>query len=217
MNIFNKVALQGMKKSRTRTLVTIIGVVLSAAMITAVTTFGVSLLNYMTNGAISKYGDWHVAFLDVDSSFIQEQIANDEVSNTAAFENIGYATLDGNRNPNKPYLFIAGFSEEAFDTLPITLISGRLPENSGEILISGKVATDGGVKFAVGDTLSLTVGSRMNGNEKLGQSDSYTAGGETLVPQDERTYTVVGICRRPVFEESSAPGYTLITKADAQV
>lgn len=217
MNIFNKVALQGLKKSRTRTLVTIIGVVLSAAMITAVTTFGISLMNYMKNGAISKYGDWHVAFLDVDSSFVQEQIDNDEVVNTTTFENIGYATLDGGKSPEKPYLFIAGFSEEAFDTLPITLVSGRLPENSGEILVSGKVSTDGGVKFAVGDTLSLTVGSRMNGKEKLGQSDSYTAGGETLVPQDERTYTVVGICRRPVFEEFSAPGYTLITKADAQV
>ena len=47
MNIFNKVALQGLKKSRTRTFVTIIGVALSAALITAIATFGVSLLNYM--------------------------------------------------------------------------------------------------------------------------------------------------------------------------
>lgn len=217
MNIFNKVALQGLKKNRTRTLVTIIGVVLSAAMITAVTTFGVSLMNYMTNGAIIKYGDWHVQFLDVDSSFVQEQRVNDEVANTATFENIGYATLEGNRNPDKPYLFIAGFSKEAFDTLPITLISGRLPENSREILVSSKVATDGGVKFAVGDTISLDVGKRMSENEKLGQSDPYTAGSEVFVPQDKKTYTVVGICRKPVFEESSAPGYTLITKEDKQV
>ncbi|EQI26114.1 ftsX-like permease family protein, partial [Clostridioides difficile Y155] len=217
MNIFNKVALQGLKKNRTRTLVTIIGVVLSAAMITAVTTFGVSLMNYMINGAIIKYGDWHVQFLDVDSSFVQEQRVNDEVANTATFENIGYATLEGNRNPDKPYLFIAGFSKEAFDTLPITLISGRLPENSREILVSSKVATDGGVKFAVGDTISLDVGKRMSENEKLGQSDPYTAGSEVFVPQDKKTYTVVGICRKPVFEESSAPGYTLITKEDKQV
>ena len=35
MNIFNKVAMQGLKKNRTRTIVTIIGVILSAAMITA--------------------------------------------------------------------------------------------------------------------------------------------------------------------------------------
>lgn len=64
-----------MKKSRTRTLVTIVGVVLSAAMITAVATFCVSLLNYMANGAAQNYGGWHVKFEDVDSSFAAKQVA----------------------------------------------------------------------------------------------------------------------------------------------
>jgi len=214
MNIFNKVTLQSMKKSRTRTLVTIIGVVLSAAMITAVATFGVSLLNYMANGAAQRYGGWHVAFLDVDSSFVQERTHDKEIANTATFENIGYAKLDGGKDPNKPYLFIAGFSNETFDALPITLLSGRLPQNSGEILVSGSVTTKGGVQYAVGDTLSLAVGKRMNGNEKLGQNDPYTSESEAFVPQDERTYTVVGICQTPAFEEDPAPGYTLITRSD---
>lgn len=217
MNIFNKVALQNMKKRRTRTIVTIIGVVLSAAMITAVTTLAISLQNYMVNGSIEKYGDWHVEFFDVSPSFVQKQTKNDDVANTSTFENVGYAKLNGSKNPEKPYLFIAGFSKEAFDTLPITLISGRLPENSREILVSGKVATDGGVKFAVGDTISLPVGNRMNGNDNLNQSDPYTVGDETFVSQGERSYKVVGTCRKPIFEESSSPGYTLITKADAQV
>ncbi|OMK69567.1 hypothetical protein BER44_004041 [Clostridioides difficile] len=100
-----------MKKNRTRTLVTIIGVVLSAAMITAVTTFGVSLMNYMINGAIIKYGDWHVQFLDVDSSFVQEQRVNDEVAILQHLKILAMQ-LEGNRNPDKPYLFIAGFSKE---------------------------------------------------------------------------------------------------------
>ncbi|MEK8211260.1 ABC transporter permease [Paenibacillus sp. FSL L8-0463] len=215
MNIFNKVTLQSMKKSRTRTIVTIIGVVLSAAMITGVLTFGISLLNYMTNGAAQKYGDWHVEFLDVDSSFVQERTHDKGVANTAAFENIGYAALKDGQSPNKPYLFIAGFSKRTFDTLPINLMSGRLPENSGEILVPMSVEVKGGVKFAVGDKLSLGVGSRMNGDKKLGQHTPYISGQETLVPKAKRTYTVVGIYQKAYFEESSAPGYTLITKADA--
>lgn len=215
MNIFNKVTLQSMKKSRTRTIVTIIGVVLSAAMITGVATFGVSLLSYMTNGAAQKYGGWHVEFLNVDSSFAQERTLDKGVANTATFENIGYAKLDGGKNPKKPYLSIAGFSKEAFDTLPLTLVSGRLPKNSGEILVSMSVSVNGGVKYAVGDTLSLAVGSRMNGNKNLGQHDPYLSGKETLMPKAKRTYTVVGIYYLPGFEEPSAPGYTLITKADA--
>ncbi|WP_460281577.1 ABC transporter permease [Clostridium sp. CTA-5] len=222
MNIFNKVALQGMKKSRSRTIVTVIGVILSAAMITAVATLGSSLLNFLVNGSIVKYGGWHVEFLDVDSSFVQERSHDNEVSNTAAFENIGYSTLDGLKSPEKPYLFIAGFNEKSFDTLPITLISGRMPENSNEILVPSHVAGKGGVRFKVGDTLSLAVGSRMDGNKNLGQHDPYISSGETetaketFMPKVERTYTVVGICERPSFEEHSAPGYTLITKADTQ-
>ena len=43
MNIFHKVTMQNMLKNRTRTLVTIIGVILSTAMIMAVATFAISL------------------------------------------------------------------------------------------------------------------------------------------------------------------------------
>jgi putative ABC transport system permease protein len=215
MNIFNQVALQGLKKNRTRTLVTIVGVVLSAAMITAVATFAVSLQNFMIRGAIAKSGDWHVEFLDVDSSFVQERTNDKEVANTATFENIGYAMLDGGKSPEKPYLFIAGFNEKAFDTLPISLISGRLPENSEEILVPAHVALKGGVRYTVSDTLTLAIGNRVDekGN-LLSQHDPYISK-ETLVPETERTYTVVGTYERPTFEEHSAPGYTLITKVDA--
>jgi putative ABC transport system permease protein len=213
-NIFNKVALQGLKKNRTRTFVTIVGVILSAAMITAVATFAVSLQNFMIKGSIAKSGDWHVEFVDVDSSFVQERTHDKEVANTATFENIGYAMLNGGKSPEKPYLFIAGFNEKTFDTLPISLISGRFPENNGEVLIPIHVALKGGVRYKVGDTLYLTVGNRVDGNGHfLSQHDPFTSK-ETLVPETASTYTVVGTYERPDFEEHSAPGYTLITKAD---
>ena len=218
MNIFNKVALQSLKKNRARTIVTIIGVVLSAAMITAVITFGVSLLDYMIRGAIQKYGDWHIAFLDVEPSFVEEQVCDSRVARVAYFDNIGYAALEGGRNPEKPYLFVAGFNEETFDTLPVVLLSGRLPENSSEILVPAHVAANGGIQISVGDTLTLSVGSRRIGDRSLNQHNPYISGGdaagETLMPVEERTYTVVGICQRPAFEERSAPGYTLITMSD---
>ena len=224
MNIFNKVTLQSMKKSRTRTIVTVIGVALSAAMITAVSTFAVSLQNYMVNGAIQKYGGWHVEFLGVPPSFVREQAADSRVADTAAFEEIGYAVLEGGKNPDKPYLFLAGFSPNTYASLPVNLISGRLPENSGEILIPAHVAANGGVGYRVGDRLTLQVGNRRKGGAVLGQHDPYSpeetlaeaepAGGDTMALGAEKTYTVVGICERPGFEESTAPGYTVITRWD---
>lgn len=224
MNIFNKVTLQSMKKSRTRTIVTVIGVALSAAMITAVSTFAVSLQNYMVNGAIQKYGGWHVEFLDVPPSFVREQAADSRVADTAAFEEIGYAVLEGGKNPDKPYLFLAGFSPDTYASLPVNLISGKLPENSGEILIPAHVAANGGVGYQVGDQLTLQVGSRRKGGAVLGQHDPYSpeetlagaepAGRDTLALGAEKTYKVVGICERPAFEEATAPGYTVITRWD---
>ncbi|MBP2111298.1 ABC transporter permease [Paenibacillus silagei] len=218
MNIFNKVTLQSLKKSRTRTIVTIIGVILSTAMITAVSTFAVSLQSYMIKGSIAKYGGWHIGFPAVDSSFLQERTHDQAVARTASFENIGYAALSGGKNPDKPYLFIAGVSEDEASpgTLPVTLVSGRMPDNSSEILVPSHLAANGGIKFAEGDMLTLAVGDRMNGNQRLNQHDAYQAdkAAEVLVPRAERTYKVVGICARPAFEESTAPGYTLITRAD---
>ncbi|MEK3904733.1 ABC transporter permease [Paenibacillus sp. FSL R7-0179] len=222
MNIFNKVTLQSLKKSRTRTIVTIIGVILSTAMITAVSTFAVSLQSYMIQGSIAKYGGWHIGFPAVDSSFVQERAHDQAVSRAASFENIGYAALSGGKNPDKPYLFIAGVSEDeaAPDILPVTLVSGRMPDNSSEILVPSHLAANGGIKFAEGDMLTLAVGDRMNGNQRLNQHDAYLAGdpsgknAEALVPRAERTYKVTGIYARPAFEESAAPGYTLITRPD---
>ena len=215
MNIFNKVTLQSLKKSRTRTIVTIIGVVLSAGMITAVATFAVSLQNYLVNSSAVKYGSWHVEFLDVDSAFVQERSQDKGVKNTAAIENIGYAVLSDGENPDKPYLFVTGFNEKAFEDLPINMISGRLPQNSSEVLIPAHLSANGGINYAVGDTISLSIGDRVDGNGKLTQHIPYNAEAEeTLVPKAEKTYTVVGICERPSFEEAASPGYTLITAAD---
>lgn len=213
MNIFHKVALQGLKKSRTRTLVTIIGVILSSAMITGVTTFGISLLNYLVNGAADKYGNYHAAFFDVPYSFVEERSQDKEIKNIAVLENIGYAAVRENKSPEKPYYFIVGYNDKSFQNLPVTLISGRLPENNREVIISGSIIRDAGLSYSIGDTISLAVGNRFNGAEKLGQSIPYNPK-EKLVLQEGKNYTITGICQTPIFEQNSSPGYTLITKSD---
>lgn len=214
MNIFHKVALQGLIKSRTRTFVTIIGVALSAALITAVVTFAVSLQAYMVNGAITKYGGWHVSFPNADASFMRRQAVDSRVADVVSFENIGYAMLKGGENPDKPYLFLAGFHDKTFDELPIELISGRLPENSSEILIPSHVFANGNVDIPEGSRLTLAVGKRQSGRKVLNQHKPYRKKKEKLTAAEEKTYIVVGTYQRPSFEEISAPGYTVITVAD---
>lgn len=218
MNIFHKVALQGLLKSRTRTVVTIVGVMLSTAMFTAIATFGTSLVQYMINVEIAKGGNWHIAFSGVASSELQQWESDAEVAESAVFENIGYAVLEGagEKKADKPYLFVAGFRDETYDALPVTMISGRLPENSGEVIVpANSIATVTGIRFSEGDVLTLAVGDRAQAETGavLTQSIPYTEG-ETLVHTTEKSYTVVGTFERPGFEIHPSAGYTVITKAD---
>lgn len=214
MNIFNKITLQSMKKNRTRTLVTILGVLLSSAMIAAVATFALSLQHYMVKGAEQKYGGWQVAFQDTTPDFAKKQETNTAVEKTATFEDIGYGKLEGGKNPNKPYLFVAGFNQQTYGSLPIKLLSGRLPKSSEEVVIPAHIAANGGVRYSIGDTLSIRLGERKKGTRRLTQNDTYDQekkNNESLTDTTLRNFKVVGICERPGFEEKGAPGYTVIT------
>ncbi len=216
--IFYKAALRGLKNNRTRTLVTVIGVMLSAALFTGVATFGTSLIAYMVRSEIAKGGNWHVMFSGVSAAQKQEWAGESQVADTVSYENIGYALLPGAEETSggKPYVFLAGFSDEAFEKLPVRLVSGRKPENGSEVLVpADSIAAKAGVRISVKDTLALTVGEREGGGKSLTQCDPYTEG-ESLIHTKEQSYTVVGTFEKTGFEMPSSPGYTLITKAEGE-
>ena len=223
VNILNKVTLENLKKNRTRTVVTIIGIVLSVALITAVTTFVVSLQNYLIQSEIARGGEWHVMYRDANSALAQHLANDDEVKTSAVIQNVGYALFEDSLYPSKPYFFVAGLDTAAFDMLPITIIQGRLPQKSSEILVPEHIVTSSGLAFRIGDTLTLSLGKRLFEGRQLGQGVYFQTReaesgeilfAETLVSETTKTYTVVGICARPSFENPSAPGYTLITRMD---
>ena len=72
MKIFRTVAVKSMKKNRTRTLVTIIGVILSVAMFTAVTTFISTLYGHMARVDAYENGSYCVAFSSVQAEALTE-------------------------------------------------------------------------------------------------------------------------------------------------
>ena len=226
MNIFNIVTLESLKKNRTRTIVTIIGVILSAAMITAVTTFIASLQNWLVQSEIDRRGDWHVEFIDVDNAFVQERLNDDELRNLAVIQSIGFAELKGAERvlPHDgaplPYLFVRGFTEEALDMIPIPIITGRLPENDNEIIISQHIEHTARVKFNVGDKITLPIGERTIDGKRLGRQNSIVFNEdyealEVFTPNFTQAFTIVGVYR-PAFENHSSQFFTVITKTSLE-
>lgn len=218
MNIMNQVTLRVLKQNRLRTLVTIIGIILSAAMFTAVTTSVASLQNFFVEVAIEADGDWHGAALDVSAAHVENLQQDAAVRSYTYLQNIGYAPLEDIANDYKPYLFVAGMGSRFAETMPVNITEGRLPANSSEIILPKHLYTGGRLQYATGDTLSLEIGERMIAGSTLNQMNSYLSANdgdpEELIIREQRAYTVVGFYERPSFEHYSAPGYTALTLAD---
>ena len=218
MNVFNKIAWQNLKRHRARTMITIAGVILSTVLITGILCFVTSLQSYMVSGALDKYGHWEVGFTNVDNEILQSQKQEPCVKNIASFANLGYARLENSQNPDKPYVFLAGFNEETTDVLPITLISGRMPETTQEIIVPAHLSSNGGVHLSLGDTVTFNLGQRVTKDgEALGQDTPYQYDEEQLVNTESKAFTIVGFYQRPSFEITEAPGYTIITSENDSI
>ena len=213
MNLLNKLTIKNLKLNKKRTIVTIIGIMLSVALLTAVATMYASGLKSLI--IYEKYikGDFHVEFIDVPSSNINDIKNNEGVEEVYLTKELGYAKLDGVQNNYKPYAYVMEFDKGALDNLSIRLVSGRLPENEDEIIIPTHLRTNGRLNLENKNSVTLDVGERVSEGYKLNQYNSYVQGEEEIINTLKKTYKIVGVYERSAtnIEPYTAPGYTFIT------
>ena len=217
MDLMNKLTIKNLKLNKKRTIVTIMGILLSVALLTAV-----SVMFFSAHASLVKYeigykGNYHYLFLDVPAERLKEFQQNRKIESICLAEKLGYAEYEGIQNPDKPYLFVEAFDENALENLAVDLLEGRLPENEGEVLIPAHLKNNGGVTLKVGEKLTLEVGKRISNGLELDQDTSFgMEGPEEIVNTVTKEYTVVGVMERLPYEiESySGPGYTVITRME---
>ena len=214
MNLLNNLTIKNLKLNKKRTIVTIIGIMLSVALITAVATIYSSLIKSLIDFETYQKGNFHAAFFDVPINEIETIKNNRCVKKVHLTSNIGYAKLEGSKNEYKPYIYVKGFTKDSIKELSAKLVEGRFPENENEIIIPTHLKTNGRVKLNIGETITLDVGTRMSEGSELTQDNpfSYEAN-EKIINTTEKTYKIVGIIERPAsnIESYQAPGYTFIT------
>lgn len=223
MNIVDKLTLRQLKLNRKRTIVTIMGSIISVAMITAVCTLGISFLDLMQRVTIAEEGEWHVIYRNVNKEQL-EAIKNDEETKTVVLSrDTGYSFLRESQNPNKPYIFIREYNKHGFEKFPVSLKEGRFPENPDEVIISDAIITNGKAGYKIGDVLTLEIGQRYSAvetenSEPFSQNiplQKNKDGVQEILTRDKtRTCTVVGIMERPSWEPAWSPGYTVLSYVD---
>jgi putative ABC transport system permease protein len=215
MNIVQKVTIRHLIENKRRSLVTMIGVIISVAMITAVTTLGFSFLDLLIRQHIAKHGEWHVVYKDVNKDQIKAIEQDSETKNLILSSN-GYSDLIESENEDKPYLFFQNYNRAGLKNFPMEVVEGRLPRTENEIAISEAMITNGKVDFKIGDQLTVDIGERWSPvTEKvLTQTDFLQRDEDGIIEElrtnETKTVTIVGKIERPAWEPTWSPGYTAI-------
>lgn len=205
MSILNRLTIKNLRLNKKRTIVTIIGIILSTALMVGIGLLFSSFQDLMIRDTIGYSGKYEAKYNDVDLIKLND-IKNKNF--TYFYEKpIGFSKIESS-NEYKPYMYITSVNREYFDELK--LIEGDIPKNENEIVISNHVITNGGLDYKVGDIVTFTYGSRnIDGNITLANSELVD--GEFLTNKGTHTYKIVGIVDRSNFESYSASGYTAFT------
>lgn len=215
MNILNKLTIKNLKLNKKRSLGTIIGIILSVALICAVSNMVSSFRETLIQNAINESGYWHIRLYNVSNDKLKRLKLNKDIDNIYTISEDGYAKLDTIKNEYKPYLKFYGMNKETFNNLEFKLIKGRFPKNDNEIIISEHLNKNGKANLKIDDEITVNVGDRVTLEDDyvLNDSNPFDKGNEIIKNPNTKKYMVVGIIKRPdvSFEPTSAPAYTTIT------
>ena len=91
MKLLNKLTLKNLRLNKVRTIVTIVGIMLSAALITVVSGMALSGRQTMIDAQAAWSGNYDVALDIIDNSVIETARNNRNVENAFYKERLGYA------------------------------------------------------------------------------------------------------------------------------
>ena len=191
MNILNKLSIKNLKMNKKRTISTIIGIILSCALICAVATMVMSFQATLVQNAINETGYYHLKISNISSEKLDVLKNNRDIQNIRLEYNLGYSYFEHEGAEDQPYINVYSLEKNNFENLAYKIIEGEFPKNSEEILISEKVANDS--NYEIGDTIELNIGKRVTlDNYELNEKNPETMQ-ETLADTVSRSYKIVGI------------------------
>lgn len=189
-----------LKEQKKRTILTILGIVLSVALVTAIGTMLMSIKTKFINDCIKDNGHYHGEFVGMDKEQVNKINNNVDVDNISVTSNDTTAIISNiskeerETNPLAPlhrYLNIKAYGRSALSMIPINVKEGRLPQKENEIAVEYWVPDYLSGKPKIGDKIKLDVGERIVKEKSSKDEEGETK--ETFNKTGEREYTIVGV------------------------
>lgn len=229
MKVLNELSIKDLKLNKKRSIVIIIGIILSTALICGVAGLITSFQRTFIDTAKDSQGNYHAIFYNVPKDELKYIEENRSIEDYYLSEGLGYSYLsNGNtstKEEEKPLVNIISMNDKFLNNMAINIKDGRLPENDGELAISTRINEKFKTNYKVGDTITLNVGElkgtleNQNANyydeERIKKTDGAEQTTENeIVNVTSKTYKIVGIIERPTvaIEPYEAEWFTVITK-----
>lgn len=199
MKILNKFTVKNLKLNKSRTVVTVIGIMLSCALIMVVAGMVVSGQQTMIKAQINISGNYDLYVKGANQKILDNAQANRNVESIYIRQMQGCAYMPKAKFESKPYINVVAFDEKAYtDCFNVSLAEGRLPQNDSELVLSQSVLDYSNAVYKCGDKITLDLGKRVyvtSTELPIGDTDYLQKGNgtEKLVNTEKKTYTIVGI------------------------
>lgn len=209
MNILNKLTIKHLKMNKKRTIVSIIGIILSTALMVGIGLLMSTARENMIDMVKQEKGSQHVTIYNLNKDQYNYIQKSDQVKKVLTTEKIGYAKLNITNTNYRKYLKVLSASNDFLNT--ITLSEGRLPSNSNEIIVSDINILNANL----GDTITLDIGERyLNGNKLPDYELEATSDEVTITNITTKEYKIVGTIEYDYYQSSTDSGIHSYTYQD---
>ena len=190
MNLYTSLTLRYLKENKKRTIVTIIGIILSTSLICGIGNIFESFMDYQIRETINRKGAFHATFHDIKKEDVDKITKSAGISKSSISDNLGYSKLS---NEKKNLVQVKAFDKEGFEGYQIKLKEGRFPTNSNEIVLSERAMPL--IDKKVGDSINLNIGKRVDKNQKEIEIP-IVHDNETIVDGKSKNFKIVGVMNK---------------------
>lgn len=184
MKITNTLTLRHLKSNLKRTIVTVMGIIVSVAMITAVCVSVSSFLDFLEEAEINTSGYYHAAIGQEEIQKSKTTVSLQKIIDSKGVKYAGAVNLDpmeqanvhNSEFENKGIANIGTMSADAFKIFAKDY-DGEIPKNEKEIVVSKEFIKKNHLDWKIGQTVNLDIQTVID--------DKFTA--------TEREYTIVGM------------------------
>lgn len=219
MNIINKLTLRHLKENKKRTVVTIIGIIISVAMITATCVSVTSLIHVFAQSEAYTGGNWHIELENADAGQIEKLEQNEDlqyvgVCKTPELGNQAAVRVDSGKKASVSVGDILAGNRDYFSAMFTASYQGKLPANENEIVVTREFLDKNGLSWQIGDTVRVELGRRVvkDTTGALQQITGSYAVGETFESGGPASYTLVGIAEKATFRAAARFSFADLVK-----